>query len=57
LPKEREVFYVGRRGKEENECVRKILVLCVQGLFMEKMCARNKHGRNSMTKLLEFYFK
>ncbi len=48
LPKERGVSCVGRRGKEENECVRKILVL---------MCARNKHGRNSMTKLLKFYFK
>jgi hypothetical protein len=38
--------------------VRKILVLmCEKVLFMEKMCARNKHGRISMTKPLEFYFK
>jgi hypothetical protein len=47
-----------KKRKGGDECVRKILVLmCVEGLFMEKMCARNKHGRNSMTKLLEFYFK
>ncbi len=26
-------------------------------LFMRKMCARIKHGRISMTKPLEFYFK
>jgi len=46
------------RGKEENLCVRKILVLmCGKVLFMKKMCARNKHGRISMTKPLEFYFK
>jgi hypothetical protein len=46
------------KGKEENECVRKRLVLmCGKVLFMEKMGARNKHGRNSMTKPLEFYFK
>jgi len=38
--------------------VRKRLVLmCGKVLFMEKMCARNKYGRISMTKLLEFYFK
>ncbi len=47
-----------RRGKEKNECVRKRLVLmCEKVLFMEKMCARNKHGRISMTKPMEFYFK
>ncbi len=38
--------------------MRKILVLmCGKVLFMEKMCARNKHGRIFMTKPLEFYFK
>jgi hypothetical protein len=38
--------------------VRKRLVLiCGKVLFMEKMGARNEHGRNSMTKPLEFYFK
>jgi len=58
LTKERRVSCVGGRGKEENECVRKILVLmCGKVLFMEKMCVRNKHGRIFMTKPLEFYFK
>jgi hypothetical protein len=58
LPRERGVSCVGGRGKEENECVRKILVLmCGKLLFMEKMCARNNHGKISMTKPLEFYFK
>jgi hypothetical protein len=46
------------KGKEEKDCVRKKLVLmCGKVLFMKKMCARNKHGRISMTKPLEFYFK
>jgi len=54
----RGVSCVGGRGKEENECVKKILVLmCGKMLFMKNMCARNKHGRNFMTKPLEFYFK
>jgi len=58
LPRERGVFCVGGKGKEENECVRKILVLmCGKVLFMKKLCARNKHGRISMTKPLKFYFK
>jgi hypothetical protein len=58
LSKERGVSCVGGRGKKENECVRKRLVLmCGKVLFMKKMCARNKHGRISMTKLMEFYFK
>ncbi len=48
----------GGREREEKECVRKRLVLmCGKVLFMKKMCARNKHGRISMTKPLEFYFK
>jgi len=35
--------------------VKKILIfMCGKVLFMEKMCAKNKHGRNSMTKPLEF---
>ncbi len=38
--------------------MKKILILmCGKVLFMKKMCVRNKHGRISMTKLLEFYFK
>jgi len=46
------------REKEDKECVRKKLVLmCGKVLFMKKMRARNKHGRISMTKPLEFYFK
>jgi hypothetical protein len=54
---ERSILCWGR-GKKENECVRKILVLmCGKVLFMKKMCARNKHGRISMTKPLEFYFR
>jgi hypothetical protein len=57
-PRKRGVSCVRERGKEKNECVRKILVLmCGKVLFMEKMCARNKHGKNLMTKPLEFYFK
>jgi len=58
LLKERGVFWVGGRGKEENECVRKRLILmCGKVLFIKNMCARNKHGRISMKKPLEFYFK
>jgi len=58
LPRERRVFCVGGKGKEENECVREILVLmCRKVLFMKKMCAKNKHGRISMTKPLKLYFK
>jgi hypothetical protein len=46
------------RKKEEKKCVRKRLVLmCGKVSFMKKMCARNKHGRISMIKPLEFYFK
>jgi hypothetical protein len=49
-------------GKEkgEKECVEKKnggLVLMCGKLFMREMCARIKHGRISMTKPLEFYFK
>jgi hypothetical protein len=52
------VCCVGGRRREENECVRKRLVLmCGRVLFIKKMCARNKHGRISMTKPLEFCFK
>jgi hypothetical protein len=58
LPKERGISCVGGREKEDNECVRKRLILmCGKVLFMEKIFARNKHGRISMTKPLEFYFK
>jgi hypothetical protein len=58
LPREKEVFWVGRKEKEEMECVRKkIVLMCGNVLFMKKMCLRYKYGRISMTKLLEFYFK
>jgi hypothetical protein len=58
LPREKGVSWVGGRQKEENECVRKRLILmCGKVLFMKKMCARNKHGRISMKKPLESYFK
>ncbi len=58
--------------KEDNECVREELVLmCEKMLFMKKMCANKKHGRKlcvasscsgvhgriSMNKPLDFYFK
>jgi hypothetical protein len=48
----------GGKGKEENECVSKRLILmCLEGCCSKKMCARIKHGRISMTKPLEFCFK
>jgi hypothetical protein len=32
--------------EEENECVKKdIVVMCEEVLLMEKMCANKKHGR------------
>jgi hypothetical protein len=31
--------------------------VCGKVLFMKRMCARIKHGRISMIKLLEFCFK
>jgi hypothetical protein len=49
---------VGERKKEDKECVKKKKVLmCGKVLFMREMCAIIKHGRISMTKPLEFYFK
>jgi hypothetical protein len=62
LPKKREVYWVGERKKEKKECVKKerkkgLVLMCGKVLFMREMCARIKHGRISMTKLLEFYFK
>jgi hypothetical protein len=43
----------------EKEGVRKGISSYVwkKVLFMKEMCARIKHGRISMTKPLEFYFK
>jgi hypothetical protein len=48
------VFFWERK-KEEKECVISSYVWKV--LFMKEMCARIKHGKISMTKPLEFYFK
>jgi hypothetical protein len=56
----REVSWVGERKKEEKECVEKkegLVLMCGKVLFMKEVCARIKHGRISMTKTLEFYFK
>jgi hypothetical protein len=54
----KEYVLLMEKEREENECVRKILILmCGRVLFIKKMCARNKHGRISMTKPLEFCFK
>jgi hypothetical protein len=58
LSKEKGVSWVEGKEKEKKECVRKRLILmCGKVLFMKNMCARNMHGRISMTKPLEFYFK
>jgi len=60
LLKEKEVSWVRKRKKEEKECMEKKKGLVLMGgkvLFMREMCARIKHGRISMTKPLEFYFK
>ncbi len=46
----------GKKNRR-NVCGKKIVLMCGKVLFMKKMCARNKHGRISMTKPLEFYFK
>ncbi len=58
LSRERGISCVGGRGKEEKECVKKRLILmCGKVLFMKNVCARNGHGKISVTKPLEFYFK
>ncbi len=60
LPRKREVSWVGERKKEEKECVKnkiKINSYMWKVLFMREMCVRIKHGRISMTKPFEFYFK
>ncbi len=36
---------------------KKLVLMCGKVLFMREMCARIKHGKISMTKPLEFYFK
>jgi hypothetical protein len=37
--------------------IKRLVILCGKVLFMREMCVRIKHGRISMTKPLEFYFK
>jgi hypothetical protein len=46
-----------RKRKIRNGKKRKLVLMCGKVLFMRDMCVRIKHGRISMTKLLEFYFK
>ncbi len=54
----RNILGWGKGKGREGMCEEKRLVLmCGKVLFMKKICARNKHGRISMTRLLEFYFK
>jgi hypothetical protein len=48
----------GKEKRREGMCGKKnIVFMCGKVLFMREMCARIKHGRISMTKPLEFYFK
>jgi len=47
----------GKGKGREGMCEENISLMCGKVLFMKKMCARNKHGRITMTKPLEFYFK
>jgi hypothetical protein len=51
----------GKRKKKKRRNVWKkrerIVLFCGKVLFMREMCARIKHGRISMTKPLEYYFK
>jgi hypothetical protein len=51
----------GKEKRREGMCGEKkkkgLVLMCGKVLFMRKMCARIKHGRISMTKPLEFYFK
>jgi hypothetical protein len=36
---------------------KRLVLMCGKVLFMREMCARIKHGKISMKKPLEFYFK
>jgi hypothetical protein len=49
------VFFLGKKKEKKKECVISSYVWKV--LFMKEMCVRIKHGKISMTKPLEFYFK
>jgi hypothetical protein len=52
---------LGKKEKKKRRNVWKkrerIVLFCGKVLFMREMCARIKHGRISMTKPLEYYFK
>jgi len=49
----------GKEKGRERMCEKKrgLILMCGKVLFMREMCVRIKHGRISMTKPLEFYFK
>jgi hypothetical protein len=50
----------GKEKRREKMCgkkIKRLVILCGKVLFMREMCVRIKHGRISMTKPLEFYFK
>jgi hypothetical protein len=46
-----------REGMCEKNIIKKLFLMCGMVLFMKEICARIKHGKISMTKSLEFYFK
>jgi hypothetical protein len=53
-------FWLGRGKRKRRNVWKKEEGLVLMGgkvLFMKEMCVRIKHGRISMTKPLEFYFK
>jgi len=52
-----EYFVLGEGERRKMNVMKRLVLMCGKVLFMEKMCSRNKHGRISMTKPLEFYFK
>jgi hypothetical protein len=73
LTKRREVscVFFGRKRRRMNVLEKKLVLMCEKMLFMKKMCANKEHGRKlclasncsgvhgriSMTKPLDSYFK
>jgi hypothetical protein len=45
LPRERVLWVWGNERKRRRECEEELLVLMCGKVFMEKVCARIKHGR------------
>jgi hypothetical protein len=45
LPKEKVLCVCGKEGKRRRKCEEECLVLMCGEVFMEKECARIKHGR------------